>query len=144
MSRRYLLLPLFGLALLWPASAPLAELVVVVNARSGVSAMTRNEVINLFFGRNRQFFNGIEAQVVDLQDAHPDRERFYRALVGKELADVNAYWSRQLFTGRLQPPPQLKTSEEILRWVAERPGGIGYVDLRHADARVRVVHELKP
>ncbi|WP_371322858.1 hypothetical protein VX159_10605 [Dechloromonas sp. ZY10] len=144
MSRRDLLLALVVLAWLLPAGAPQAELVVVVNARSGVSAMTRGEVVNLFFGRSRQLFNGIEAQVADLQDAHPDRERFYRALVGKELADVNAYWSRQLFTGRLQPPPQLKTSEEMLRWVTERPGGVGYVDLRHADARVRVVYELKP
>ncbi|MCK6412560.1 MAG: hypothetical protein L6Q55_09090 [Azonexus sp.] len=142
MMRRCLFLPLLGLALLWPGSFPHAELVVVVNVRSGVSAMTRNEVINLFFGRTRVFFNGLEAQVVDLQDTHPDRGRFYRALVGKDLADVNAYWSRQLFTGRLQPPPQLRGSEEVLRWIVDHPGGIGYVDLRHADARVRVVFEL--
>ncbi len=101
-------------------------------------------MVNLFFGRSRQLFNGIEAQVADLQDTHPDREHFYRALVGKELADINAYWARQLFSGHLRPPPQLKTSEEMLRWVAERPGGVGYVDLRQADARVRVVYELKP
>lgn len=121
-----------------------AELVVVVNARSGVAVMTRSEVTNIFFGRHRKFFNGVEAQVADLQDVHPDRARFYRALVGKELPDVNAYWSRALFAGRLQPPPQLRSSEEMLRWVAEHPGGIGYVDLLHADARVRVVFELKP
>jgi hypothetical protein len=139
MSRRGLCLLLWCLLSCLPAQA---ELAVVVNARSGVSAMTRSEVIHLFFGRSRQFFNGLEAQVADLQDSHPDRQRFYRALVGKDLADINAYWSRQVFTGRLRPPPQLRSSEEMLRWVAEHPGGIGYVDLRHADARVRVVLEL--
>lgn len=129
---------------LLPVGDALAELVVVVNARCGVAAMTRNEVVNLFFGRYRQFFNGLEAQPVDLPDSHPDRARFYAGLVGKELADVNAYWSRQIFSGRVQPPPTVGSSEEVLKWVASHPGGIGFVELSKADARVRVVYELKP
>ncbi len=120
-----------------------AELVVVVNARSGVAAMTRNEVINVFFGRNRQFFNGIEAMPVDLDDAHPKRAQFYKMLVGKDLSEINAYWSRQVFTGRMQAPPRLASTEEVIKWVAANPGGIGFVELSRADARVRVVYELK-
>lgn len=129
---------------LLPAGEVAAELVVVVNARAGVALMTRNEVINIFFGRYRQFFNGLEAQPVDLADAHPDRARFYKGLVGKDLSDVNAYWSRQLFSGGMQPPPKVNTSEEVLRWVITHPGGIGFIEMSKADARVRVVYELPP
>ena len=132
------------LLLLSPAVPVRAELVVVVNARCGVAAMSRNEVINIFFGRNSQFFNGVEAQPVDMVDAHPDRARFYSALVGKDLADINAYWSRQVFSGRLQLPPKVKTSEEVMKWIVSQPGGIGFIELAKADARVRVVYELKP
>ena len=121
-----------------------AELVVVVNVRSGVAAMSRNEVINVFFGRNREFFNGIEAQPVDLVDSHPDRARFYNALVGKDLADVNAYWSRQVFSGRMQAPSKMSSSEEVVKWISSHPGGIGFIELAKADARVRVVYEFKP
>lgn len=139
-SRRLLLLcSIFWLLLVAEVRA---ELVVVVNARSGVAAMSRNEVVNLFFGRSRQFFNGIEAQPVDMLDAHPDRARFYAALVGKDLAEVNAYWSRQVFSGRLPPPVKVATPEEVLKWVVSHPGGIGFVELSKADARVRVVYEL--
>lgn len=130
--------------LLLPFGGALAELVVVVNARNGVAVMTRNEVINVFFGRYRQFFNGVEAQPVDLIDSHPDRARFYGGLVGKDISDVNAYWSRQIFSGRMQAPPRLNTSEEVLKWVSSHPGGIGFVELSKADARVRVVYELAP
>lgn len=122
----------------------MADLVVVVNARTGVAVMTRNEIVNIFFGRYRQFFNGIEAQPVDLVDANPDRARFYSALVGKDLSDVNAYWSRQVFSGRMQAPPRVNTVDEVLRWVSTHPGGIGFVDLSKADARVRVVYEFNP
>lgn len=137
------LLAILCLALL-PAGAALAELVVVVNARCGVAVMTRNEVVNVFFGRYRQFFNGVEAQPIDLVDSHPDRARFYAALVGKDLSDVNAYWSRQVFSGRTQPPPKASSPEEVLKWVTSHPGGIGFIELSKADARVKVVYELKP
>jgi hypothetical protein len=130
--------------LLQPVAEVRAELVVVVNARCGVAAMTRNEVINIFFGRNRQYFNGIEAQPVDLSDAHPDRARFYGLLVGKDLSEINAYWSKQVFSGRMQPPARVGSSDEVLKWVTSHPGGIGFIDLSKADARVRVVYELTP
>ncbi len=139
---RFLLLTVW-LALM-PAGEALAELVVIVNARSGVAVMTRNEIVNIFFGRYRQFFNGIEAQPVDLVDSHPDRARFYKALVGKDLSDVNAYWSRQVFSGRMQPPDKVNTPDEIMKWVVSHPGGIGFVELTKADARVRVVYEFAP
>ncbi len=140
--RRLLLLCMTSWLLLQPAAEVRAELVVVVNARCGVAAMTRNEVVNIFFGRSRQFFNGIEAQPVDMLDTHPDRARFYNALLGKDLSEVNAYWSRQVFSGRAQPPAKLGTPEEVLKWVVSHPGGIGFIELSKADARVRVVHEL--
>lgn len=130
--------------LLFAAEGAQAELVVIVNARSGVAAMTRNEVINIFFGRYRQFFNGLEAQPVDLVDGVPERSRFYAALVGKDLADVDAYWSRQIFSGRMRPPARVASAEDVIKWVATHPGGIGFVDLNKADARVRIVYEFKP
>lgn len=137
---RLLLILLAGLA----SRGAVAELVVIVNARSGVAVMSRNEVVNIFFGRNRQFFTGQEAQPVDLHDTHPARARFYALLVGKDLADVNAYWSRQMFTGRMQPPVRVGSADEVVKWVSTNPGGIGFVDLSKADARVRVVYELSP
>lgn len=140
--RRYFLLFATGWLLMQPLKEARAEMVVVVNARCGVAAMTRNEVMNIFFGRNRQFFNGVEAQPVDMVDSHPDRERFYAGLVGKDLSEVNAYWSRQVFSGRMQPPPKVASPEEVLKWVISHPGGIGFVELSKADARVRVVYEL--
>jgi hypothetical protein len=141
-TRRLFLLGISFWLLAQPGAALRAELAVVVNARCGVAAMTRNEVINVFFGRSRQFFNSVEAQPVDMLDSHPDRARFYYKLLGKDLSEVNAYWSRQVFSGRSQPPVKVGNSEEVLKWVASHPGGIGFVEASRADARVRVVLEL--
>lgn len=134
---------LLALVLWLNAGAAAADLVVVVNARCGVAALTRAEVVNLFFGRSRQFFNGTEARPVDLPDQHPDRARFYAALVGKQLPEVNAYWARQVFSGALQPLPRVATPEDVLRHVAAHASAVGFIDAAKVDARVRVVFELK-
>jgi hypothetical protein len=140
--------PRILIALILTLAAPLAQatgsLAVVVNARCGVAVMTRNEVINIFFGRYRQFFNGREAQPVDLVDNHPVRGQFYRRLVGKDLAEVNAYWSRQIFSGRLQALPRVATPEEAIKWIAAQPCGIGFIEQAKADARFNIVYELAP
>lgn len=119
-----------------------AQTVVVVNPKSGVAVLTRNEVMNIFFGRYRQFFTGLEALPVDLVDGNPERERFYHLLVGKSVAEVNAYWSRLVFSGRVSQPPQVAGAEEVIRWVSANMGGIGFIDISKVDARVRVVFEL--
>ena len=96
----------------------------------GVAAMTRNEVVNIFFGRSRQFFNGVEAQPVDMS-RYPSRPGAFlqRPDRLKDVSDVNAYWSRQVFSGRAQPPAKVGTPEEVLKWVASHPGGIGFLEL---------------
>lgn len=127
-----------------PVREVYAQLVVVVNARSGVAVMTKNEVMNIFLGRYRQFFNGVAAQPADMVDNNPERMRFYQALVGKDLAEINAHWARLVFSGRIQPPPQLDGADEVLKWVVSHPGGIGFVDVGKVDARVKVVFEFSP
>lgn len=145
MGRRllHLLLPVLLLAAV-PTAQATGSLAVVVNARCGVAVMSRNEVINIFFGRYRQFFNGREARPVDLVDGHPVRGQFYRRLVGKDLAEINAYWSRQVFSGRLQALHKVASPEEAMKWVAANPCGIGFIETAKADARFNIVYELAP
>lgn len=132
---------LLGGLLLAPTAE--ADLVVVVNARAGVAVMSRNEVANVFLGRHRTFFNGLPVQPVDLIDGNPDRAKFYDLLLGKSLADINAYWSRQTFSGGLQPIARVSSADEVLKWVVARPGGIGFLERDRTDARVRVVYEFE-
>lgn len=144
--KRQLTYLLVALPLLLAASPALATgtLAVVVNARCGVAVLTRNEVINIFFGRYRQFFNGREALPVDLVDGHPVRGQFYRRLVGKDLSEINAYWSRQIFSGRMQPIYKVATPEEVAKWVAANPCGIGFIEQTKVDVRFNIVYELAP
>ena len=130
------------LALLpWLAAAE--SLVVVVNPASGVETLSRNDVINIFLGRFRELPSGITAQPIDLP-VSPIRAQFYRALVNKEPAEINAYWARLLFSGRTAPPIQTTHPDEVINALHAHPGGITYRERSKVSSRERIVFELTP
>jgi len=138
-------LPLLLAILLAGGGQGLAEeLVVVVHAGSGVERLNRDEVINLFMGRTRRLPSGLAALRVDLAATSPDRAQFYRALLGKELPEINAYWARLLFSGQSSPPRQVQSEAEALELLRTHKGAIGYLDRRHVDRRLKVVYEVGP
>lgn len=129
------------LALL-PTIASAAEMVVIVNPRSGIDNLSRDEVINIFLGRSRQLPSGLSALPVDLPAAHPDKASFYRRSVNKELAEINSYRARLFFSGRGNPPILATSTEDLLEIVGINPGAIGYLERSRINARVKVVFEL--
>jgi len=139
-SFRKHLLVLFACLLLSTAAS--AEVVVVVGAKSGVSQLTQDEVINIFLGRHRKLPNGQAALPYDLPTTDTMRADFYRRLVDKSIAEINAYWARLLFSGKTNPPQSGLSSQDVLKAVASVPGAIGYLDRSQADERVRIVLSL--
>lgn len=138
-----LLLPLLLVALLSHGALALAEPVVVVNARSGVSQLSRDEVINIFLGRYRRFPGGAVATPIDQPDSNPLRAEFYRKLVNKDLNQISAYWSRLIFSGKTLPPRQAANAAEVLQLLGADPGGIAYIERNLVDSRFRIVLELR-
>lgn len=140
MTLRRALLACIAAAL--PLVAAADDLVVVANPSSGVEKLTRDEVINIFLGRNRQLPSGIAAMPLDLSASSPEKAQFYRKLVGKELAEINAYWARLVFSGRTQPPHQMQNAEEMMSQVNANRGAVGYVEKPDAGTRAKIVFEL--
>lgn len=118
-----------------------ADVVVVAAAQAEIAALSRDEVINIFMGRYRVLPSGQTATPID-QPAHSAlRAEFYRKLVGKDLAEINAYWARLVFSGKTRPPLPTQHADEVLSRILETPGGIGYIDRSQLDARFRLLFD---
>src|SRR5208282_5604114 len=100
--RRYFLVLFLGVICAVSASAQ--DIVVVMNPKSGVSTLSKDEVIDIFMGRNRQLSSGVSALPLDLPGTEAERENFYLRLTGKSTSEINAYWARLHFTARATPP----------------------------------------
>lgn len=127
---------------LWIVSHACAatDLVVIANHQSGFERISREETSSLFMGRHKRLPSGMAAIPVD-QVA--DKAAFYRALLGKELAEVQSYWARLIFSGGGSPPQQAATADEVIEMVINNRGAIGYIPRARADSRVKVVAELR-
>ena len=136
---RLLFLPPLLLAMGWTTPLAGGEPVVIVNLQSGVDKLSRDEVTNLFMGRQKRLPSGIVALPVEQAQPAPTRARFYQLLVKKDLPDINAYWARLFFSGQAQPPRQVPSAAEVLELVAGNKGAIGVMDGAFVDRRVRVV-----
>lgn len=134
--RRLLAGALLGLA---ATASGAADLVVIVSARSQVSALRPDQVAAIFLGQTARFPDGLEAVPLDLPLGSPLRNEFYLRVASKSPALLKAHWSKMVFTGRGQPPAELQDSAAVRRRVAEDPELIGYIDRAALDPSVRPV-----
>jgi ABC-type phosphate transport system substrate-binding protein len=116
-----------------------ADVVAVVSAKSAVPALTSNQLADIFLGRVSRFPNGLLAVPIDLRDGSPERDRFYAKITGKTPAQVKAYWSKIIFTGRGQPPKAVASDLDVKKFVAANVGAIGYIDAALLDDSIRAL-----
>jgi hypothetical protein len=135
------LVPVLLALLLATQGAAAEELVLIVHRDSGISTLSREQASHLFLGRVKMLPSGGRANVVEVE---PLRASFYRRLLGREIAEINAYWARLQFSGRTQPPLRVSDSAAAVARVAEDPQAIAFVDAVPEDPRARVVLRLGP
>ncbi len=67
------------------------------------------------------------------------RQAFSRRVHERSVITIEVYWKRMVFSGRTLPPKILASDAEILDFVRDTPGAVGYVA---ADADTRGVKTL--
>jgi ABC-type phosphate transport system substrate-binding protein len=126
--------PLVCLAL----SAPvMADVVVIVNPANS-AAIDEEQIAKIFLGQTKTFSNGSEATPIDQKEG-PTREEFGNKLLKKNPSQLKAQWARQIFTGGAKPPKELGSDDEILKFVANTPGAIAYIDSSKVNKSVKVL-----
>jgi ABC-type phosphate transport system substrate-binding protein len=116
-----------------------ADVVAVVSAKSPITALSMSQVADIFFGKATRFPNGVHAFPVDQAEGSAVRDEFYSKVFGKTPAQIKAYWSKIIFTGRGQPPPSVSSDIEMKKRISENLAAIGYIDRSLVDDSVRIV-----
>lgn len=113
--------------------------VVVVGNPSGPDALSKSEVSKLYLGKSKKLPNGSKASVVEQAKGSAIRAAFHDEITGKSDAQLQAYWSRLIFTGKGKPPKSLSSSASVKSSVAANINAIGYIDEADLDSTVKVV-----
>lgn len=140
MSLRTLIaaLAVAGIALVaTPARAEpmLAVIVAPQHADVGYSAAQ----LALIYQRKHVYWpDGRRIEPVNLPLLHPLRRTFSLAILKLEPAALDDYWNGQYFHG-VRPPYVLASAAAVLRFVAQTPGAIGYLDRCDVDDSVAII-----
>ena len=131
---------IFGLVLF--SCCTWADLLVIVNAQNPVSKLERKQVMDIFMGRAAAFPTQQPAHTLDTDNAENLRATFYKALTGKNEAQVDAYWATLIFAGRMSPPEKISSESAVINAVKRNPAAIGYITRQNLPGGVKVVLEL--
>ncbi len=117
------------------AQMAMAEEMVVV-MRAGSAALSKEQVANIYLGRDKGF------RPVDLPESSPLREEFYKKATSRDLAQIRSLWARLTFTGENRPPHELPDDVAVKKAVAAESKTIGYISKASVDDTVQVVLDL--
>ncbi len=121
-------------SLLLAISAPvLAQSVAVVVNPKNASAISQEQISNIFLGKSNELVG------VDLPDSNATRDVFYHKVTGKDGPQLKAYWAKLVFTGKAQPLKEMTSDADVKKFVAANPSAIGYIDKASVDGSVKVV-----
>lgn len=143
MMKSNLCLTLLLLLLALSSQAKGSDVVVIVNINNPISALEKREIIDLFMGKKHVFHDGQSARPFDQNESSQARASFYRHLINKNIAQVNAYWARLLFTGRATPPQEFSDDKAVIEAVRNAPGAIAYIDSQWLDDSVKEVFRVQ-
>jgi ABC-type phosphate transport system substrate-binding protein len=132
-----------GLALTLVSLAALADVVAIVSAKSAITTLTKAQMADIFLGRVSRFPNGKEAVPLDQAEDARARTEFYSKLAGRSAPQMKAYWAKIIFTGRGQPPQEVRDDAEMRKRIAENPAAVGYMDESLVDDSVRIVRLMQ-
>lgn len=123
------------LALSLSANLACAEVAVIVNAK-GSAAPTKADVANIFLGKIKSL------RGVDIKEWTPTKQKFYAEVTSKDEAQLKAYWSGLVFTGKGQPLPTVADDAAVVAKVAAEADAIGYVDSAAVSSSVKVLFTI--
>jgi ABC-type phosphate transport system substrate-binding protein len=109
-----------------PATEPAVALVVVAHPEVAVTELHRAQLSRYFLKRTTQWPDGSTLRPVEPVDPGL-RRAFAEQVHQRSPADITAYWSALIFSGRELPPLEKASDADLVAWVRATPGAIGYV-----------------
>jgi hypothetical protein len=122
-----------------PLLAGLALAGPVIVANPGLAGKPAADDIKAVFLGQSSALPGIGAVTPGMPKEGKLREDFLSGFVGKSNQQYKAVWTQLIFTGKAQAPKQFESEDELKKWIAATPNGIGVLDSSKVDGTVKVI-----
>jgi ABC-type phosphate transport system substrate-binding protein len=122
-----ILFPLIAVLLLASTlSAADGNVAIIANKSVPVSSITSATLKLIYLGKKNTWSDGSAIVPVSLQSGGI-HEAFLGQFIEKSSSQYSSFWKQAIFTGEGTPPRSFATSSELVSYVANTPGAVGYV-----------------
>jgi ABC-type phosphate transport system substrate-binding protein len=115
-----------------------ADVQVIANPSVKASAVSADDLKNVFLGSKKSLADGSEVEPV-LAKAGAAHDAFLKDVIGKSESAFKNQLKTLVFTGKGSMPKSFDSDAEIVKYVAKTPGAIGYVSAGADTAGVKKV-----
>lgn len=123
--RSFIIFILF-LTFLAPTMSLAGEVVIITNENVPAPTLSTKDVQQIFLGKKTTWDNGNKIVFV-VQDSTETSTAFLKNYVQKSASQYDNYWKQQVFTGKGKAPQSFSSDQELIQFVSQTPGAIGYV-----------------
>ena len=116
-----------------------ADLAIIVHPDYQGGELNEEMVKELFLSERVTFPSGHKATPANHSTGSPDRKYFFEYVLKMGESRHKRYWSRKVAVGKKGSPTELNSHEDVLKWVANTPLGIAYINKEKIDDSVKVV-----
>jgi len=112
---------------------------IIINIENELNSATKEEVSNYFLKKRTKWSNQTTIIPVDLISSSNVRIQFTEEIHGKTINQIRAFWQQSIFSGNATPPIELNSDLEIINFVKQNKGAIGYVSFETLTKGVNVL-----
>ncbi|MCW8347162.1 hypothetical protein MD535_14245 [Vibrio sp. ZSDZ65] len=113
----------------------------VFTLNSNFEELSRSKARMVYRGKAKSL-QGKRIEISDWPEDSSERSEFYRYLLGKDIAQMNAYWASLSFSGKARPPKEIGDASvtALIHWLQEKPNRIGYAPLDALPQEAKILY----
>jgi len=115
------------------------KLSVIVNPSNPITEISFSDLVAIYKGKKTLFEGNGAIMPIDYGDNSPCKKKFYRLFLHRDIEKMKRYWVRMIFSGNGSPPAMMKNSSQVLDFIANNTGGIGYLPREMLGDRVKEI-----
>ncbi|MGL6259395.1 hypothetical protein [Vibrio sp. WXL103] len=118
-----------------------SEQFAIISLNPEFEQLSVSKAKKLYRGKTKKL-QGERIELSDWPEGTNVREEFYKSLLGKTVAQMNAHWASLSFSGKARPPKEIDGNNvnQLIEWLNDDPSRIGYAPLRLVPENANIIY----
>ncbi len=109
-----------------PAAFSQSDITVIAHSGVASDSLSKADLGEIYTNKKKKWSDGTKLYVASLKGTDSS-EAFLGAYVKKNQSQFDAFWKKQVFTGKGKMPKYFKSDADMVKYVAKTKGAVGYV-----------------